>query len=119
MASSAFVQLEWYFQVLSARSSAYGIQPIWPSEYDNLSSGNRTSTPENRKSASDAIELLHDRRISTDGGASFDVAGILDDDPMCMQTAVRVSSHAAKNGSQYPLWMLGRPRCTGISLKQT
>src|SRR5207248_9165526 len=95
------------------------MQPIWPSEYASFNSGNRTRTPEKRKSASDAIELLHDRRIATDGGASFDVAGIFDDDPMCMQTAVRVSSHAAKNGSQYPLWMLGRPRCTGISLKQT
>ena len=28
---------------------------------------------------------------------------------MCMQTTVPVSSQAAKNGSQYPLWMLGRP----------
>ena len=33
-------------------------------------------------------------------GASGDVAGIFDDDPMCMQTTVSVSSHAAKNGSQ-------------------
>ena len=33
-------------------------------------------------------------------GASGDVVGICDDDPMCMQIMVSVSSHAAKNGSQ-------------------
>jgi len=43
----------------------------------------------------------------------------LDDEPMCMHTTVRVSSQVAKNGSQAPLWMLGSPRCGGISLKQT
>ena len=86
--------------MLSARSSAYGIQPIWPSEYASFSSGKRTSTPENRKSASDAIELLNDSMMSVDGGASGDAAGIFDDDPMCMQTAVRVSSHVANSGSQ-------------------
>ena len=37
----------------------------------------------------------------TMNGASGDVAGIFDDDPMCMQTTVSVSSQAAKNGSQY------------------
>ena len=33
-------------------------------------------------------------------GASGDVVGILDDDPMCMQTTVSVSWQASKNGSQ-------------------
>ena len=56
---------------------------------------------------------------ATATGASAEVAGILDDEPMCMQTTVPVSSQAAKKGSQYPLWMLGRPRWGGISLKQT
>src|SRR5437016_4467088 len=97
---SARVQLEWYFQTLSARSSAYGIQPIWPSAYESFSSGKRTSTPENKKSASDAIELLHDSMTSTSGGASGDAAGIFDDEPMCIQTVVRVCWQAAKNGSQ-------------------
>jgi hypothetical protein len=36
----------------------------------------------------------------TAGGASLDVDGILDDDPMCILITVPVSSHAAKNGSQ-------------------
>ena len=37
----------------------------------------------------------------TMNGASGDVDGIFDDEPMCMLTTVSVSSHAAKNGSQY------------------
>ena len=36
----------------------------------------------------------------TMNGASGDVAGIRDDDPMCMHTTVSVSWHAVKNGSQ-------------------
>src|SRR6266576_1159509 len=55
----------------------------------------------------------------TAGGASFDVDGIFDDDPMCMHTTVPVSAHAAKNGSQSPVWMLGSPSTAGISLKHT
>src|SRR4051812_44912961 len=118
MSSFAPVQFEWRSQTLSARSSAYGIQPIWPSEYASLSVGNRTSTPENRKSASDAMELLNDNMMSVDGGASGDAAGIFDDEPMCMHSVVFVSWQSANSGSQYPVWMLGRPRCVGISLKQ-
>ena len=55
----------------------------------------------------------------TDGGASGDAAGICDDEPMCMHTAVPVSAQASKNGSQWPEWMVGRPRWTGSSLKAT
>jgi hypothetical protein len=36
-----------------------------------------------------------------------------------MHTTVLVSAHAAKKGSQASEWMLGRPRCGGISLKHT
>src|SRR5262249_475720 len=36
----------------------------------------------------------------TMNGASGDVAGMRDDDPMCMQTTVPVSSHAWNSGSQ-------------------
>ena len=59
------------------------------------------------------------RVAATATGASADVAGIFEDEPMCMQTTVPVSAQAAKNGSQYPLWMLGSPRWGGISLKHT
>jgi hypothetical protein len=36
----------------------------------------------------------------TAAGASVEVDGIFDDDPMCMQMTVFVSWHARKNGSQ-------------------
>src|SRR2546423_9961407 len=84
----------------SARSSRYGIQPIWPSEYANFSRGNRTSTPENRKSLIDAMALLKLNVAATAAGASGDADGIDDEDPICMHTTVAVSSHARKNGSQ-------------------
>jgi hypothetical protein len=35
-------------------------------------------------------------------GASGEVDGIFEDDPMCMQTTVSVSAQAVKNGSQKP-----------------
>src|SRR4051812_43619501 len=52
-------------------------------------------------------------------GASIDVDGIFEPEPMCMHTIVDVSLHAAKNGSQYPEWIDGRPRYGGISLNAT
>src|SRR3954469_9655429 len=103
----------------SARSRMYGNQPIWPSEYASFNVGKRTSTPEKRKSESDAIALLNDNVAATATGASPDVAGICDDDPMCMHTTVAVSAHAWKNGSHSPLWMLGSPSFGGISEKHT
>src|ERR1700722_5686018 len=76
-------------------------------------------TPEKRKSHKEDMALPKLSVAATATGASPDVAGILEDDPMCMHTTVRVASQAAKKGSQAPLWMLGSPRCGGISLKQT
>ena len=67
-------------------------------------------TPEKRKSHSDDMALPKLSAAATATGASAEVAGIFDDEPMCMQTTVPVSSQAAKNGSQSPLWMLGSPR---------
>ncbi len=54
-------------------------------------------------------------------GASGEVAGIRDDDPMCMHTTVPVSSQAWKNGSQWrPLSCTdGRPSGWGFSEKVT
>jgi hypothetical protein len=46
--------------------------------------------------------LLNDERGGHATGASADVAGMRDDEPMCMQITVAVSSHAAMNGSQRP-----------------
>ena len=68
---------------------------------------------------SDDIALPKLSVAATATGASAEVAGIFDDDPMCMHTTVPVCAHAAKNGSQSPVWMLGRPSTAGISLKHT
>src|SRR3954452_11471685 len=103
----------------SARSRTYGNQPICPSEYASFRAGKRTSTPEKRKSERLAIELLKLNVAATATGASLDVLGICDDEPMCMHTTVFVSSHAAKNGSHAPEWIDGRPSLGGISLEQT
>ena len=57
------------------------------------------------------MALLNVSVEPTAGGASGDVDGIFDDEPMCMLTTVPVSSHASKNGSQYAAsWIDGRPR---------
>src|SRR3954470_14500455 len=103
----------------SARSRMYGSHPICPSEYASFNVGKRTRTPENRKSESDAIALLNDSVAATATGASDDVAGICDDDPMCMHTTVLVAWHVAKKGSHSPPWIVGSPSFDGISLKQT
>ena len=55
----------------------------------------------------------------TEAGRPSVVAGIFDDEPMCIATAVPVSAHASKNGSQCPVWIVGRPRWYGNSLKHT
>ena len=85
---------------MSARSSAYGIQPIWPSEYAILSFGNSISLRENNQSASDAIELLNPIIAPAPAGASGDAIGFVDEEPMCMQTVTPQSLHTWHSGSQ-------------------
>ena len=60
----------------------------------------RTKTPLNRKSTSEKVALVWVSVEPTAGGASADVDGIFDDDPMCMLTIVCVSAQAWKKGSQ-------------------
>tara|TARA_Y100001949_G_scaffold23183_1_gene16622 strand:+ start:1188 stop:1535 length:348 start_codon:yes stop_codon:yes gene_type:complete len=57
----------------------------------------------------------------TENGASGEVDGILELDPMCMLTMVSVSSQARKNGSQNLSlsWIEGRPSGYGFSEKAT
>src|SRR5436305_11082529 len=57
----------------------------------------------------------------TIGGESGEVAGIFDDDPMCMLMTVSVSLHAAKNGSQKRSLSCtdGRPNGEGFSENAT
>src|SRR6185295_20118829 len=102
MSSFECCQASCFSHTVSARSSAYGIQPIWPSEYASLSFGNLISFPENNQSASDAIELLNASVPPTPAGESFDATGLVDDDPMCMQSVTPVSLHTWNTGSHVP-----------------
>src|SRR5262245_66449205 len=84
-------------------------------------SGNFSNTPDIRKSVSDIAAFMYVSVEPTAGGASFDVDGIFDDDPMCIHTTVPASAHAWKNGSQYPSASCtdGKPRNGGISVNAT
>src|SRR4051812_27728089 len=111
-------QLSWCSHTVSARSSAYGIQPIWPSEYASFSFGNWMSFPENSQSASEAIELLNASVPPTPPGASGDAAGFVDDEPMCMHSVTPASLHTWNSRSHEPEWIVGSFRWCGSSLKQ-
>src|ERR1700687_3256804 len=76
------------------------------------------SLPENKKSASDAIQLLNANVPPTPPGESGDATGSVDDDPMCIHNVTPVSLQAANTGSQWPVWMLGSLSRVGSSLKQ-
>src|SRR3954465_5432436 len=100
MRSLECCQLSCCSPTVSARSSAYGIQPIWPSEYASFSLGNSISLAENSQSASDTIELLNASVPPTPPGASGDAAGLVDDDPMCMHRVTPQSLQTWNSGSQ-------------------
>src|SRR5689334_24766900 len=73
--------------------------------------------PDINQSVSDIAAFMYVSVLPTAAGASADVDGIFDDDPMCMHTTVLVSSHAARNGSHHPSLSCidGKPRNAGIS----
>ncbi len=98
-----------------------GIQPIWLSEKAILRDGNRASCPERSHSTIDCWALVNVSVTSTSNGAYGLASTSLEPEPMCMQSAVPVSSQAAKKGSQNRLgsWIEGRPRWLGISVNVT
>jgi hypothetical protein len=65
------------------------------------------------------IELSGVIVMSTSKGAPGFSASIVEDEPMCRQITVPVSWHAAKNGSQWSVKMLGQPSADGSSLNVT
>src|SRR5690242_21916485 len=97
----------------------YGIQPIWPSAYMTLRFGKRSNLPLISQSTMEKQQLAKVMVEPTAGGASAEVDGIREEEPMCMAMTVPVSSQARRKGSQASVWMLGSPRCGGISLKHT
>src|SRR4051812_24304658 len=64
------------------------------------SSGKRAKASEKIQSTIDPMALEKVSVELTIGGESGDVAGIFDDEPMCMLMTVSVSLHASKKGSQ-------------------
>src|SRR6516165_8672360 len=80
-------------------------------------SGNRSRLRENTQSHNEPSAFWALSDIDTASGASSDVVGIDDDDPMCMVTTVSVSLHASHSGSHDPLWSDGKPSFAGFSVK--
>ena len=79
----------------------------------------RCSVPENTQSASEPSAFWAYSDMEVARGASAEVAGIDDDDPMCIDTVVSVSSQASHSTSQWPVYMDGRPSLNGFSEKAT
>src|SRR5262245_37099442 len=101
---------------LSMRSSWNGIQPTWLSAYVILMSWNRDNVPEKTQSHSEPCAFCAYSDIDVASGASGAVLGIFDDEPMCIDTVVAVSSHAAQSGSQAPEYRDGSPSAAGFSV---
>src|SRR4051794_17088004 len=100
---------------MSMRSSWYGSHPIWLSANAIFSVGKRDSVSENTQSQSDPAALCELSDIVVASGASALVVGIVEDEPMCMDTVVSVSMHACHSTSHAPLYSDGNPSLDGFS----
>src|SRR5688572_23501187 len=99
------------------RSSWKGIHPTWLSAYASLILGKRSSDFDHTQSLTEPCALCALSDIDTASGASGDVVGIDDDEPMCIDTVVFVSSHASHSTSHAPVYSDGKPSFDGFSLK--
>src|SRR5690242_3426153 len=89
--------------------------PMPPSDKQIRMSGNRTGTFEYSQSTALYIPYAPNSAAGISGGASADVVGDVPEDPTCRHSTVPVSAHAAKSGSQWPEWIVGRPSLSGAS----
>ena len=87
----------------SMRSSRNGIHPTWLSAYASLMVGKRSSVRENTQSHTEPCAFCELSDIDTASGASSEVVGIDDDEPMCIDTVVSVSTHASHSTSHSPV----------------
>src|SRR6266700_3014281 len=101
------------------RSINIGTQLIPPSENAILILGNRVGTCAHSQSAAVTSALTGNKLVYSSSGAPGDRAAVHDDDPLCKQTTVSVSSHARRNGSQCRSIIGGSPMSTGFSGKLT
>src|SRR6478609_7630127 len=90
-----------------------------PSDSATVRSGNLRKTCDQIKSAAHMRMFTGVIVMVTSMGASDEVIDIDDDEPMCRQTTVPVSSHARQNGSQWSVWKLGYPNFDGFSENAT
>src|SRR5512141_1461741 len=104
-------------QTVSMRSSWNGIQPTWLSAYASLILGKRSSDLDHTQSFTEPCAFCALSDIDTASGASGDVVGIVDDEPMCMLTIVSVSWHASHSTSQSPVYIDEKPSFEGFSVK--
>ena len=58
--------------------------------------------PEKTQSTTEPCAFCEESAIEVDSGASGQVVGMVEDEPMCMEIVESVSSQAARNGSQLP-----------------
>ena len=76
------------------RSISIGTQPMPPSLNATCSPGKRHGIPAHNQSAQDARAFTGKSVVSSSSGAPGERAAVHDDDPLCRQTTVPVSSHA-------------------------
>src|SRR5687768_10592055 len=90
-----------------------------PSERAMRRAGNRTHTPDHNQSAAARKALAGKTVGNSSKGGSGDGIGAHAAEPVWRHTTVPVSAHAARNGSQAPLWTDAYPSCVGNSGKLT
>ena len=69
--------------------------------------------PENTQSHSEPWAFWAYSDIEVASGASGEVVGMLDDEPMCIDTVVSVSTHACHSTSHSPVYIEGSRASTG------
>src|SRR5690349_10595236 len=87
----------------SIRSSWKGSHPTWLSAYASLIDAKRHNEHENTQSHTGPCACCAFKAIAVASGASSDVVGMDDEEPMCIDTTVSLSLHASHSGSQAPV----------------
>src|SRR3954468_15079457 len=103
------------------RSISIGTQLMPPSEKAILMFGNRVGIFAHNQSAAVTSAFTGNRLVYSSSGAPGERAAVHDEDALCRQTTVSVSSHARRKGSQEVSSIGGslRLRSTGFSTKLT
>ena len=71
--------------------------------------------PENTQSKADKVEFAANDALRTASGESLEAGVGMNPVLRCTFRTVSVSSHAAQTGSQWRVWMLGKPNRSGLS----